>query len=81
MASKIFRKENALWVLTKGVQLLYICSENKRRELKEVREIREIREIREVKEDSLNSLNSLNSLILTKFPKPTNIPYNKTLLL
>ena len=36
--------------LTKGIQWLYICSGNKRREFKEVRETKEIKEVKEDKE-------------------------------
>ena len=36
--------------LTKGIQWLYICSGNKRREFKEIREVKEVKEIRELKE-------------------------------
>ena len=36
--------------LTKGIQWLYICSGNKRREFKEIRETKEIKEVKEFKE-------------------------------
>ena len=36
--------------LTKGIQWLYICSGNKRREFKEIREVKEVKEIKEDKE-------------------------------
>ena len=46
---KVFEKKLSKH-LTKGIQWLYICSGNKRREFKEIREIKEIKEIREIKE-------------------------------
>ena len=36
--------------LTRGIQWLYICSGNKRREFKEVREVKEVKEDKEIKE-------------------------------
>ena len=53
---KVFEKKLSK-DLTKGIQWLYICSGNKRREFKEIREtkedreIKEVREIKEIKED------------------------------
>ena len=36
--------------LTKGIQWLYICSGNKRREFKEIREVKEVKETKEIRE-------------------------------
>ena len=46
---KVFEKKLSKY-LTKGIQWLYICSGNKRREFKEIRETKEIKEDKEIKE-------------------------------
>ena len=46
---KVFEKKLSKY-LTKGIQLLYICSGNKRREFKELREVKEIKETKEIRE-------------------------------
>ncbi|MBR5770514.1 MAG: hypothetical protein IKY20_02970 [Alistipes sp.] len=43
-------KKNLSKYLTNGIQWLYICSGNKRREVKAVRDDKEIKEIREVRD-------------------------------
>ena len=46
---KVFEKKLSKY-LTKGIQWLYICSGNKRREFKEIKEVKEFKETKEIRE-------------------------------